>query len=119
MDKRDLGQLIEQARLRRGMTQKDLASCLGVQASYVSLIETGARRWPQEYVGALARALGLSQYEMAVAAGLIEYESREAPPAPADPRLAQLVARLAATPDARKAWEAIWLVLDAFDRVAG
>jgi transcriptional regulator with XRE-family HTH domain len=82
METNELGRLIREARLRRGWTQEDVANRLGVKDSYVSQWETGARRWPQEYVRPLAALLGLSQVEMAVAAGLID------PPADAPPRVA-------------------------------
>lgn len=86
-----LGKLLEQARLRKGLTQKQVAEALGVQQTYVSAIETGARKWPADYIRPLSRLLGLSQVEMAVAAGLIDAPS-DAPPAPVvDFRLKEIV----------------------------
>lgn len=67
-----LGKLLRDARLRRGMTQEQVAGLLGVQKSEISAFEVGRRKWPQEHIAGLARALGLSQVEMAVAAGLID-----------------------------------------------
>jgi transcriptional regulator with XRE-family HTH domain len=67
-----MGQLVRDARLKKGWRQIDLAKKLGVDDAYLSQIETGARRWPQELVRPLADALGLSQVDMAVAAGLID-----------------------------------------------
>jgi transcriptional regulator with XRE-family HTH domain len=86
-----LGKLVEQARLRRGMTQKQVAEALGVQQTYVSAIETGARKWPQEYIRPLSELLGLSQVEMAVAAGMIDPPERMPPrPVYRDDRLEAL-----------------------------
>lgn len=72
MSEQNLGEMIRQARLRKGWTQEELARRVGVKTSYVSQWETGARKWPQEYVRSIASLLGLSQLEMAVAAGIID-----------------------------------------------
>jgi transcriptional regulator with XRE-family HTH domain len=85
-----LGTLIRTARQRRGWTQEQLADRIGVQKSYVSQWETGARKWPQEYIRPIADLLGLSQVDMAVAAGLID-PPQEAPPQPNDPIVAELI----------------------------
>ena len=86
----ELGQMIKDARLRRGWTQKDLANRVGIDGAYVSMIEAGKRNWPQDYVPAFAKVLNLSQVEMAIAADLIE---REGPPpvAPYDPERELLI----------------------------
>lgn len=73
-----LGELIKAARLRRGWTQQDLADRLDVDRAYVSAMESG-RRWPQQYVRGLSHELGLSQVDMAVAAGLIDPTGDVAP----------------------------------------
>lgn len=67
----ELGQLIRQARLRLGWQQQDLAKRLEVDPAYISAIEGGKRNWPQQYVSAIADALGIDEVDMAVAAGLI------------------------------------------------
>lgn len=85
-----LGALIRSARQRRGWTQEQLAEKIGVQKSYVSQWETGARKWPQEHVRAIAFHLGLSQVDMAVAAGLID-EPMEPYPLPTDPRVQEFI----------------------------
>jgi transcriptional regulator with XRE-family HTH domain len=86
-----LGGLVREARLRRGWTQEQLGDRLGVEKSYVSAIETGARKWPQEYVRPLSELLGLSQVEMAVAAGMIDPPERMPPrPVYRDDRLEAL-----------------------------
>lgn len=74
-----LGALIRSARQRRGWTQEQLADRIGVQKSYVSQWETGARKWPQEHIRAIAEHLGLSQVDMAVAAGLIDVPGEPSP----------------------------------------
>lgn len=86
-----LGALVERARLRRGWTQRELAEKLGVQQTYVSAIETGARKWPQDYVRPLACLLGLRQVDMAVAAGLIDPPGDGQPAPVYDPVVAELV----------------------------
>ena len=90
MDRTGLGEVIRRARLRRGWTQDQLADALGVQRSYVSQWETGARKWPQEHVRAIADTLGLSQVDMAVAAGLIDAPYDRPAPTIVDPRLQEI-----------------------------
>jgi transcriptional regulator with XRE-family HTH domain len=86
METRDgLGEMIRTARLRRGWTQRELAARLDVDKSYISQWETGARKWPQEHIKAIARELGLSQVAMAVAAGLIETPPEGLPEPPRFP----------------------------------
>lgn len=67
----EFGQLIKQARIRRGMLQQDLAGLLNVDPAYLSAIESGKRTWPRQYIPAIAEALGLDEVEMARTAGLI------------------------------------------------
>ena len=106
-----LGELIREARLRKGWTQEELASRLGVKDSYISQWETGGRKWPRDHVRAIARVLGLSQVELAVAAGLID-RPEVMPPRPAyqDERLRLLAERWDELSDPEK--EMILVVLD-------
>lgn len=67
-----LGKLLREARLRRGLTQEQVGDALGVEKSEISAFEVGRRKWPQQHIAALSRVLGLSQVEMAVAAGIID-----------------------------------------------
>lgn len=90
MEERPLGDLIRDARLRRGWTQEELAARLGVKDSYISQWETGGRKWPKGHVRAISEALGISQVEMAVAAGIID-RPEVMPPAPPDPETEELV----------------------------
>jgi transcriptional regulator with XRE-family HTH domain len=76
-----LGKLLRDARLRRGLTQEQVGDALGVEKSEVSAFEVGRRKWPQQHIAGLARVLGLSQTEMAVAAGLID-KPETLPPRP-------------------------------------
>lgn len=67
----ELGNLIRDARLRRGWQQQDLATALGVAPGYISTIEAGKRNWPRQYIPAISDALGVDEIDMAIAAGLI------------------------------------------------
>jgi transcriptional regulator with XRE-family HTH domain len=59
-----LGNKIESARYRSGLTRKSLAESLGISISYVSLIERGGRNPPYTTIVAIANALGVSLREM-------------------------------------------------------
>lgn len=101
----NLGGLIRARRLQLGLTQKELARRAGMPENYVSLVETNARRWPEDYVPGLARALGVSEAVMARAAGLISEvpaAGESAPPFPPDDGRAAIVAALRALTDAEK-----------------
>lgn len=89
----EFGQLIKQARLRRGWQQQDLADRIGVDRGYISTIENGKRNWPQSYIDSLADALGLDQVQMAIAAGLITPQ-RDRPVESADPVRDELMEKL-------------------------
>lgn len=91
-----LGELVKERRKRLGWTQAELAERIGVDRSYLSMIETGARKWPRDVVPDLSDALGISQIDMAVAAGLIEPPpaADTNPVALVDPRLTAIVERL-------------------------
>ena len=54
-----LGRRIREARVRRGLTQLDLAQAAELSVAYVSLIERGGRNPPLTTVASLARALGV------------------------------------------------------------
>jgi transcriptional regulator with XRE-family HTH domain len=83
-----LGKMIRVARMKKGWTQADLAERINASAAYVSQIETGARKWPQELITPIAEALGCDEAEMAEAAGLIKLNRKSARPLPDpdDPR---------------------------------
>lgn len=95
-----LGALIRERRLRNGWTQPELADRIGVDRAYVSQIETGGRKWPREFIADLSQALGTSQVEMAVAAGLIDPPtSYPTATAAIDPEVRAIAERLARLTD--------------------
>jgi transcriptional regulator with XRE-family HTH domain len=74
---------LRQARLRRGLTQVELAGLAGLASSYISMIECGRRKLTRrDHVNALAAALRVAPAEIASATvpGLDEWTP--APPAP-------------------------------------
>lgn len=75
----EFGQMIKQARLRKGWLQQELAERLQVDAAYVSAIEGGKRNWPRQYIPALAAELGLNEIDMARVAGLISPDTSGGP----------------------------------------
>lgn len=97
-----LGPLVRERRLRLGWTQSELADRVSSSPQHISQIETGARKWPRELVPDLAEALGLSQVDMAIAAGLIEpppVTTDRAHPVPLDPVTAAVVELMAGLGD--------------------
>ena len=103
-----LGSLIREARLRRGWTQVQLGEAVEVAPSYISQIETGARKWPQELIAPLAKALGLSQVDMAVSAGLIDPPDQAGPQVEDDPRLTEFIRRAREHPIPDQWWGTIF-----------
>jgi len=59
-----LGEKIRALRLRRHLTQQQLAEALGLSVAYVSLIERGGRNPPFTTVVAIAFALKTSPREL-------------------------------------------------------
>jgi transcriptional regulator with XRE-family HTH domain len=59
-----LGRRVREARVRRGLTQLDLAQAAELSVAYVSLIERGGRNPPLTTVASLARALGVGVTEL-------------------------------------------------------
>jgi Predicted transcription factor, homolog of eukaryotic MBF1 len=93
-----LARLIRTRRDALGMKQGELAAAIGTSPAYMSQIEKGRSTWPQNLVPALSKVLGVSEVEMAIAAGLLSPDAatqdRHANPfAPDDPRW-QLVEKL-------------------------
>ncbi|CAQ02790.1 helix-turn-helix domain-containing protein [Clavibacter sepedonicus] len=68
----DLGEAIKHVRLRRGMTQSDLAEKLGFERFYVRELETGTR--PPLFVTRLFRVLRLLRIRVTVSYDLREEE---------------------------------------------
>ena len=57
------GHLLKQARLERGLTQKQLADSVDVDGSYIARLEMDERRPSRKVVLQLGRALGLTPEE--------------------------------------------------------
>ncbi len=70
-DGEGLGPVVRRLRLAAGMSQQTLGARVGMSRAYVSQIESGERKWPAQYVGALAEALGVRPSELGRAAGRI------------------------------------------------
>lgn len=66
-----LGEMVRTRRMQLGMTQHELALQIQSSDAYVSMIELGKKQWPRRFVPELSRILGVSQVDMAIAAGLI------------------------------------------------
>lgn len=90
MERETLASFIQDRRQALGIKQGELADAIGITAAYMSQIESGKTKWPHQSIPGLARALGVSQVRLAVAAGLIEPSALEesgtsmANPFPAD-----------------------------------
>ena len=81
---------LRQARLRRGLTQVELAGLAGLASSYISMIECGRRGLTRrDHVNALAAVLRVPPAEIApgMVPGLEEWAPAPAAPAPAFPPL--------------------------------
>jgi transcriptional regulator with XRE-family HTH domain len=75
---------LRRARLRRGLTQVELAGLAGLSYSYISMIECGRRKLTRrDHVNALAAALRVAPAEIAPAVVPGSDEWAPAPPAPA------------------------------------
>ena len=82
------GHPLRQARLRRGLTQVELAGLAGLSYSYISMIERGRRKLTRrDHVNALAAALKVLPAEIAPATipGLDEWALAPSAPATAFP----------------------------------
>ena len=66
--KRRLGDLVRAAREAAGLSQRDLGRRLGITASYVAYIESGARHPSHTLLFRLAQTLSIDRQELFVAA---------------------------------------------------
>lgn len=109
-----LGDYVRYARLQRGWTQADLGERIGVDRAYISQIETGARKWPRELIPALSRVLGITQIDMARAAGLIDDGPSVAEARPTYDETAERLSRIVAdwTPRQKRL---LWSYIEAVD----
>ena len=55
---------IREIRLKKGMSQKDLADFIGITQAQVARIETGKRSFNFDFLPVLAKALGCKPYEL-------------------------------------------------------
>jgi transcriptional regulator with XRE-family HTH domain len=85
MSTETLASFVQERRTALGLKQGELAAMIGTSPSYMSQIESGKTRWPHQLIPALARALGVSQVRLAVAAGLIGPEAMEGGQSDANP----------------------------------
>jgi transcriptional regulator with XRE-family HTH domain len=68
MIKRTLGSVVKQARDGARMTQRELASAIGVKASHIAYIENGQRKPSIALINRLGETLGLDTRELLVLA---------------------------------------------------
>jgi transcriptional regulator with XRE-family HTH domain len=68
MTKRTLGSVVKEARDGARMTQRDLATAVGIKASHVAYIENGHRRPSISLINRLSETLGLDAKELLVLA---------------------------------------------------
>lgn len=55
---------IRELRLKKGMSQKELAESVGITQAQVARIETGKRSFNFDFIPVLAKALGCKPYEL-------------------------------------------------------
>ena len=72
-----LGAYIRQARVRRGITLRQLAGQLGITPSYLSDIENDRRVPAQEVLEGISRSLRLDLNELLARAGRLDPETQE------------------------------------------
>lgn len=78
-----IGQLVRNLRLRRGMSQFDLASASGINNSYLSRIENGERRPSPKILKKFSELLQYPYDELIVASGILSEDFVRSVPLPA------------------------------------
>jgi SOS-response transcriptional repressor LexA len=78
-----IGQLVRNLRLRRGMSQFDLASASGINNSYLSRIENGERRPSPKILKKFSELLQYPYDELIVASGILSEDFVRSVPIPA------------------------------------
>lgn len=71
MREETLGQLIRRRRKELGLKQWELADMIGISGAYMSHIENGIQRWPQNHIRRISRVLMIPESSLAAAAGMI------------------------------------------------
>ena len=70
MDARAVGQRIKAAREKKNMTQEDLAACIDISPTHVSVIERGTKIPRMDTFVAIANVLGVSADDLRATAGV-------------------------------------------------
>jgi len=86
---KQIGNLIRNLRISKGMSQYDLAEVLGVNNSYLSRIENGERRPSTKIMRKMADVLDFPYDQLVVASGLLSPDFREKIGIPSESMLAQ------------------------------
>jgi len=73
----EIGRLIKDLRISKGLTQFDLAEAVGVNNSYLSRIENGERRPSTKVMRKMSEVLDYPYDDLVVASGLLSPEFRE------------------------------------------
>lgn len=96
----EIGNLLRNLRLRRGMSQFDLAHAVGINNSYLSRIENGERRPSPKILRKFAEVLSYPYEELVVTSGILSADFvkstppepvKQLQPAPAHDVLQQLI----------------------------
>ena len=66
MTKRTLGSVVKEARDEARMTQRELATAVGIKASHIAYIENGRRRPSISLINRLGETLGLDAKEQQI-----------------------------------------------------
>ncbi len=74
---KEIGILIRNLRISKGMSQNDLANAIGVNNSYLSRIENGERRPSTKIMRKMSETLDFPYDELVVASGLLSPEFKE------------------------------------------
>lgn len=77
--KQDFGKIIRQARKDRGLSQRELANCVGLDFTYLSKLENNRADYApkEEVIRVLARELRLNEEELIFLAGRIPQQSED------------------------------------------
>lgn len=75
---RTFGELIKEARKEKKITQRELASLIGVDFTYISKIETGALEPPsEEVIKKISKILDIDENELFIAAKKVPTEFKD------------------------------------------
>jgi transcriptional regulator with XRE-family HTH domain len=77
MSPSSLGDFLKAERERREESQRVFGARFGMSRAYLAQTEGGHPRWPKTYIPAIARALQLTEAELAEHAGVIQGETTD------------------------------------------